>query len=255
MKIKISIIVATYNAQKYLQNCLDSIIPQLNESIELIIIDGGSKDETINIIKSNQQHISCFVTEPDKGIYDAWNKGIQKATADWIMFLGSDDVLLPNALHSYMEMIRNCEDEISIISSKVRVVTFSGKQIKIIGEKWDWHKYKTGTYSLAHPGMLHKKILFEKYGYYDIQFRICSDSEFFLRTGKYLKGAFVDAISVNMQEGGMSDSYKAIVESYFIRKKNRTIPNYCNCIRFFWRCGIFSASKIKRKILYKYGKN
>jgi glycosyltransferase involved in cell wall biosynthesis len=247
-ELSFSIIIATYNAQQYLQKCLDSIINQLNDTAELIIIDGASKDGTLEILKKNSQYFSYFTSEPDDGIYDAWNKGIKNATSEWVMFLGADDVLLPNALNLYSELIKKCDDNISIISSKVRMVSFAGKELKIIGEKWDWNKYKKGTYSLAHPGMLHKKSLFEKYGYYDTQFKICSDSDFLLRAGKNLKGEFTNSITVNMQEGGVSDSFKAIWESYLIRKKNKTIPLRHNVIRFLWICGLLAYSRIKKKL-------
>ena len=75
----ISIIIATYNAEKTLQRCLDSIIPQLSDQVELIIIDGGSIDKTSEIVKSNSQYITYYLSEKDDGIYDAWNKGINKA--------------------------------------------------------------------------------------------------------------------------------------------------------------------------------
>ena len=71
----ISIIIATFNAGKVLQRCLDSLRPQKTEAIELLIIDGGSKDDTLRIIRDNAALVDYYVSEPDKGIYDAWNKG------------------------------------------------------------------------------------------------------------------------------------------------------------------------------------
>ncbi|MBP9970812.1 MAG: glycosyltransferase, partial [Paludibacteraceae bacterium] len=101
--MKISIIIATYNASKTLNRCLDSIVSQKNSEVELIIIDGGSTDETLSVINSYSSDIDYVLSEKDNGLYDAWNKGIKAAKGDWIMFLGADDQLLSNALEKYIE--------------------------------------------------------------------------------------------------------------------------------------------------------
>ena len=98
---KISIIIATYNAEKTLQRCFDSIRNQKNEKIELIVIDGNSNDNTLSIIESNADIVDYYVSESDKGIYDAWNKGVKVSTGEWIEFLGADDKLLPDSLPLY----------------------------------------------------------------------------------------------------------------------------------------------------------
>ena len=89
--MKISIIIATFNAELRLSRCLDSIISQKTEEIELLIIDGGSVDGTLKLIDSYKGCIDFVLTEKDNGIYDAWNKGIRQAKGEWIMFLGADD--------------------------------------------------------------------------------------------------------------------------------------------------------------------
>ena len=99
--MKISIIIATWNAEKTLRRCLDSIIPQLTDETELIIIDGGSKDSTNEIINSYGNNVAVHLSEPDKGVYDAWNKGIKTSHGEWIMFIGADDTLCPNAIQVY----------------------------------------------------------------------------------------------------------------------------------------------------------
>ena len=98
-KKKISIIIATFNASATIKRCLDSIVPQLTEECELVIIDGGSKDSTNEIIDSYGDKIAIHVSEPDKGIYDAWNKGIRLSSGEWVAFIGADDVLLSGALN------------------------------------------------------------------------------------------------------------------------------------------------------------
>ena len=99
--ILISIIIATWNSEKTLKRCLDSIIPQLTKKIELLIVDGGSIDKTNDIIDSYGENISFHISEPDKGVYDAWNKAITHSSGKWITFLGSDDELMPDAIQNF----------------------------------------------------------------------------------------------------------------------------------------------------------
>lgn len=83
-ELEISIVIATFNAAKTLERCLQSIVPQLTDATELVIVDGGSEDETLSIIKKYEQYVAYTVSEPDKGIYDAWNKGVKVAHGEWI---------------------------------------------------------------------------------------------------------------------------------------------------------------------------
>lgn len=92
----ISIIVAVYNNAVTLQRCIDSVASQSYPHKELVIIDGGSTDGTVEIIKRNSDKIDCWVSEPDRGIYHAFNKGLDRTKGDWIYFLGSDDYLWDN---------------------------------------------------------------------------------------------------------------------------------------------------------------
>ena len=85
--ILISIIIATWNSEKTLKRCLDSIIPQLTKNIELLIVDGGSIDKTNDIIDSYGENISFHISEPDKGVYDAWNKAITHSSGKWLSLI------------------------------------------------------------------------------------------------------------------------------------------------------------------------
>ena len=88
---KFSIITVTYNAGKVLEETIQSVISQTYQQVEYLIIDGGSKDNTLDIVKQYKEHIHRIISEPDKGLYDAMNKGIQKATGDYLCFLNAGD--------------------------------------------------------------------------------------------------------------------------------------------------------------------
>jgi glycosyltransferase involved in cell wall biosynthesis len=107
----ISVVTVTFNADKYLQNTIESIRKQTYKNIEYIIIDGQSTDDTINIIKENNDIISQWISEPDNGLYDAMNKGITKAKGDYIWFINAgDEIYNENTLSNIFEHVENCVD-------------------------------------------------------------------------------------------------------------------------------------------------
>lgn len=237
---QISIIIATYNASKYLQFCLKSILIQKSTDIELILIDGGSTDETINIIKENQSIIDYWVSEPDFGIYDAWNKGIKRAKGEWVMFLGADDELLPKALDQYKKFLyKSKSEEYDLISSQIQVIDKNGNKIRKIGFPYQWPEFLKNML-IAHPGALHSKKLFERIGNFNIKYKIVGDYEFLLRAGKELNAGFLEEVTVLMREGGASDSTKAIWEAHRAIIESREAGYFKTTLNTIW-------------ILIKYG--
>ncbi|MCY1719091.1 glycosyltransferase family 2 protein [Prolixibacteraceae bacterium Z1-6] len=209
---KISIITATYNAAEYLPHLIESIIHQKNQEIEFIIIDGNSKDNTVPVIQKYEHCIDYWISEPDNGIYDAWNKGIKIAKGNWIMFLGADDKLKPHAIEKYKRIIDNTPNhEFHLISSKLEIIDKSGEFIRVKGWPWKWPNFLFEM-MIAHPGALHSRKLFEEYNLFDTNYKITGDYELLLRAGVGLKTKFLNEITVEMREGGASDSINAIKE-------------------------------------------
>lgn len=252
--LKITVIIATYNAHLNLQKALDSLKLQTSKDFELIVVDGASTDNTLDIIKSNSDIITQYISAPDEGIYDAWNKGIKVAQGEYIMFLGADDILLPGALDAYIRFIEKNGHNFDIISSKLDYVNERGKHLKFVGEPWNWNKFKMNRMSFAHTGMLHNVRLFIKNGPFDITYKICGDLEFLLRTQGNIITGFMDAVTIKMQQGGISYSVKAIIEAYQIRKNKQILSTTENYLRLLYMLVRFCLSKIKQKIykvLYK----
>jgi glycosyltransferase involved in cell wall biosynthesis len=210
--MRFSIITATFNAESCLETLISSVKAQKNENVEFIIVDGGSRDDTLNIIERNKDCIDHWKSEPDEGIYDAWNKGLSLATGDWIMFLGADDELLPGALPLYENfLLKPGMSNKEIISSKVKMIDKDGKYIRTKGWEWSWPSF-LNEMTIAHPGALHSKSFFQKYGVFDTNYKITGDYEMLLRPQKFLKAAFMDETTVSMSEGGTSDSIAAMYE-------------------------------------------
>jgi len=245
----ISIIIATYNADKVLDVCLKSIIPQLSKEIELIMIDGGSSDNTVKIIKNNRQFIEYTISEPDNGIYDAWNKGIEKSKGEWIMFIGADDELLPNSLIEYLNLIQTKDLTLfDYISAQNEYINNDNKLIKLLGNGAEWKLMRRGM-SAAHVGSLHnKKNLFNKVGHYNLDFKLCADYELLLRKKDNLKSYFLPRRISNMKVGGMSFSTNAIKESYEIRKTHNSVSPILNKILFCRDVLAFKLFKFRKSI-------
>lgn len=247
--MKISVIIATYNSAKTLRRCIDSIVPQLGDDGELIIIDGNSKDETMDIVKSYGNMIAYSVSEPDKGVYDAWNKGIEAARGNWITFIGSDDAMLPCAFEEYKRFFETNGEDFDLICGKLHYVdSETGALIREVGEPWNWNKLIHRKWKLAHPGMLNNKRCFERIGNFDVQFKICADSDFLQRLGPSIKTGYIDEYLVNMSSGGISDSGEAIRESYLTRKKNRVISPFSNYYGYMKLLLRYRLSLLLRKV-------
>lgn len=249
--MKISIIIATFNAGMTLRDCLDSIVSQLTDECELIVIDGGSKDDTVDILRSYDEYISYFISEPDKGVYDAWNKGIKRALGKWIAFIGADDVLLPNAIHSYLEIISTTPniDGYDYICAHNEFVDIKGNVLKIIGEEPIWSSMKKMMVA-AHVASLHsKKNLFETIGYYDCEhYHICADYELLMRKKQHLRFLMLPYHIARMRVGGISFSTKAIKESYLIRAHHHSLPIIINELFFLREWLAFKIFIIRKKI-------
>jgi len=205
----LSIIIATLNVGKTIEECLDSIIQQteINE-IEILVKDGGSTDETIKILKAYKEHISYWETSSDPGIYHAWNALLPKATGEWILFLGADDKLFNNSVISeFISKYRSSEKNIDLIYGKVRLIGSNDVQILDLGK--DWGKTKKclrEKMCIPHQGLFHKSSLFDKYGNFNTDYMISSDYDFVKRVISNDNILFLDIIVSYMRTGGLSSN-------------------------------------------------
>jgi glycosyltransferase involved in cell wall biosynthesis len=213
VKVKpfITVITAVFNGAKTLEETILSVINQTYNNVEYIIIDGGSTDGTLDIIKGYEHAIDYWVSEKDEGIYDAWNKGIRIASGQWIAFLGADDVYIDGALEVYANLAVECNSsQFDYISSRVNLMS-ENKILRTIGQQWNWKTFRRYM-NVAHVGSLHNRKLFEKYGMYNTNYKICGDYELLLRARSELKAVFLNSTTVNMSIGGASDNSSALSE-------------------------------------------
>lgn len=199
---RLSIIIATYNAEQVLGRCLQSIASQSSRDWEVIVIDGGSKDGTVGIIQSHAQHIAYWHSRPDAGIYDAWNQALSHATGDYICFLGADDALhSPDALANVFTAIGDARHD--LITCRGQIRNASGLTKQIIGASWSNSKLPR-HFRVCHPGLLHHHSLFEIYGKFNSQYKIAADLDFLLRLPKSIQCLDLPMVTVDIQDDGVS---------------------------------------------------
>ncbi len=136
----VTVITATWNAAATLPECLASVEAQDYPNVEHLVMDGASRDNTVDILRKHAGKRMRWVSEPDRGIYDAWNKGLRLAQGEWIAFLGADDVYLPGAISAYMQLAAK-HSEAVYLSSHVRWRRPNGKT-RLIGEPWRWPRFQ-----------------------------------------------------------------------------------------------------------------
>ena len=232
----ISVIVAVYNGAKTLQRCIDSVSNQTYLNKELIIIDGCSTDGTIDILMANNDKIAYWKSEPDNGIYHAWNKALGHASGDWICFLGTDDYLWRRSVFEEImpHMIKAESQGIRMVYGQVARVTEDNEISCVDGYSWEytWRSIIIdGICTFTHQGMFHHRSLFELYGRFDESFQIAGDYELLIRAFKDGGDAyFINGLIVaGMQTGGItSNCIKLVKETARARQNNRlrviTIP-------------------------------
>lgn len=204
---RVSIIIATFNSQAYLQRAIDSIVAQDYQYKQLILIDGASTDRTLEIISKNDPKIDAWISGPDQGIYEAFNKGVKKATGDWIYILGSDDYLWRSDVLTRMApSLQSPPQSSRIVYGNVALVSKNGDILLEMGEPWEQaRRHFIDRMTLPHQGVFHHRSLFESNGFFNESFRFAGDYEFLLRELKTADAFYVPGIIIaGYQYGGGS---------------------------------------------------
>lgn len=214
---KFSIITVTYNAAKVLEDTIQSVVTQTYKNVEYIIVDGGSTDGTITIINKYKEHISQIVSEPDKGLYDAMNKGIKLATGDYLCFLNAgdefhEDDTLQLMVHSITETLLPdvLYGETDIVDSEGH---FLHKRRLSAPQTLTWKSFKKGML-VCHQAFFARRDLVEPY---DLQYRFSADFDWCIRImkkAKVLHNTHLTLIDY-MNEGMTTRHHKASLKERF----------------------------------------
>lgn len=206
--LKISIITATFNSAATIESSIQSVIQQDYPNKEIIIIDGGSTDETLSILSKYKSHISTLISEKDKGIYDALNKGIAAASGDIIAILHSDDFYINNEI---LSKVAHAFDKQQCDSVYGNLYYVDKQDTNRIVRKWISGKYKHGKFTHGwmppHPAFFAKKSCYDKFGAFNLILSSSADYELMLRfLHKHKISTFyLNEFIVKMRVGGQSN--------------------------------------------------
>ena len=221
MKPKVSVITVCLNSEDTIKESLASLSSQDYELIEYIVIDGDSSDRTRDILNDHMNLIDILVSEKDKGLYDALNKGINLASGDIIGILHSDDEFAHNGvLSNIVSIMRETNADVCFSDMTIEDLR-SGKVLRYYSSKY-FNRFilKTG-WMPAHPATFIRKSIFDKYGLYSLDYKIAADFDFFLRIfkSKEIKWIYLNDLTVKMKTGGASNS--GVRSKFLIAKEIR----------------------------------
>jgi len=240
--MKISVITVVYNGCQTVRAAIESVLNQKYPDIEYIIIDGGSTDGTLELIRSYGSHINKMISEKDNGIYDAMNKGLALATGEVVSFLNADDLYVDDQV---IGKVARVFQENKIDSCYGDIYYVDRKEPDRVIRHWKARPFQEGIFKKgwypAHPAFFVRKDIIDKYGGFDTFFKISADYELILRLlGKYrISTIYLPEILVKMRVGGESNRsiiniIKANIECYQAWKKNGLKPNIMYIFNKLW---------------------
>jgi glycosyltransferase involved in cell wall biosynthesis len=233
----ITIVTVVFNNESYIERTIRSVLQQTYENVEYIIIDGGSSDRTLDIIREYEDKIDYWVSEPDRGLYDAMNKGLQLASGDIIGLLNSDDIYTPRALQIvrdlYIQEVKPGRSPV-ITGAIYSIDEKRGVRIKVETPPNFLDRIEYNT-PLHHPATFVARSVYQKLGGFDINYKISSDYDFIFRCYRSPEVYFVVTANelTEMTKGGLSMKFNSLIinlKNNFSIRKNHEIPLYKNII-------------------------
>lgn len=222
-----TIITICRNVASDIERTIQSVLAQdAREAMEYIVIDGGSTDGTLDVIEKYRGEINYFVSEPDAGIADAFNKGVRAARGRWLNFMNAGDRFASPQAVSVIRQKASADCQTSdVIYGKCALQNASGQIVATIGQPFSAGKFRQKM-TLPHQAIFHNADFFAKYGLYDTSFKIAMDYELLLRAGASLRACFVNDLIAIQQTGGASQSHppRTYVE-YKAAQVRHGVPN------------------------------
>lgn len=222
---RLSILVATWNCGPLLAAFLDSLKAQSWNDWELLLLDNASSDGTAELVERFRQGLPqperlIWSSQPDCGIYDAWNRGLQLARGTYLSFIGADDTFLDAG--SLERIAALTATGVDLITARNAYHGPDGRFLRHWGFGWQWQRMRESM-NIAHPGMLVRRELFMRVGPFDSSFRICADYEWFLRLPAELRSVHTTDAILKVVQAGVSHTRIARVYAETFRGQRRHV--------------------------------
>ncbi|MBA3685279.1 MAG: glycosyltransferase [Planctomycetes bacterium] len=205
----VTVVTPAFNAEDCIQRCIDSVKSQDLPGIEHVVVDGGSRDSTIDIVRrAGLRHVS----ERDAGIYDAMSKGVRMARGEFVHILNADDYFAgPRSVRTLVEAMR--ARSLDVAHGRVRQVRADGSTVRTFGRDAS-HAQLLRKMVVAHPSTMVRRWVYDRHGAFSVGFRIAADHEWVLRVWPKLAVGFVPEVLVEMRIGGVSTASANVVRAY-----------------------------------------
>lgn len=247
--MKITIITVTYNSEKTIRDTLESVLKQSYHNIEYIIVDGASKDNTLQIVREYEAMFDDrlrYISESDQGAYDAMNKGLGMATGDIVGFLNSDDFFISDDV---LQKVANAfeKNDIDAVYGDVHYVKAEdvSKRVRYYSSRFFVRPLMRFGFMPAHPSFYCRREIYQKYGGFDTSFKIAADFENLLKLiyihrikTKYINKDFVSMRLGGMSTAGIASRKQIMKEHIHAMKKNGVYSNFfLLCLRYIYKIG------------------
>ncbi|MBW4052026.1 MAG: glycosyltransferase [Proteobacteria bacterium] len=201
----VTIVTVTFNSEKFLLKTIDSIAAQTHRPLEYIVVDGGSRDETLQVLRRREEDIDLWLSEPDRGIGDAFNKGIALARGEFIALVNSDDWLEAGHVSRAVEHLRRSKADFAFGDVIVHDVTGAARY-SIMGDPSYFNRVRHAMPDINHPTVVCRRQVYERHGLYDPSLRIAMDYEWLLRGYVHgVRGLYVPDLTSHMLGAGVSN--------------------------------------------------
>lgn len=223
--ISLSILVATWNCADKLETFLDSLLAQRWRDWQVLLLDNASSDRTGELVRNFQKQLVApqqllWSREPDLGIYDAWNRGLSLARGRYLTFIGADDCFIDDSsLKRIADLTVTGAD---LITARNAYYGSDGRFLRHWGSAWNWRRMRQSM-TIAHPGMLVRRDLFDRFGAFDPSFKICGDYDWFLRLPPQLRSVHSSDSILKVVQAGVS--HTRIAQVY-----RETFRAQCRCL-------------------------
>jgi glycosyltransferase involved in cell wall biosynthesis len=256
MSVQVSVITVVYNRVAEIEATIQSVARQTYSNIEYIVVDGGSTDGTTAVIEKNRQHITKWISEPDKGIYDAMNKGLHLATGEWLYFLNSGDVFLNDGVVNQIAP-QLAQSKFSVMAGKVETVGEKATRLlpaeKNLTDNSARHLFSS---SFCHQALFVRRTAYLSQGGYDLSYRTFADFDVVHKIIRQEQGfQKVSLVIARYDMSGVSNNWRLAVR-HFIESERLFAAHGEVSPGWLYRLRRLKASLFffRKMVLYKLGR-